>query len=43
MEFSENVLEGLKVAASSDVSDKLFASLLSRTLQNPIASSEEGK
>ena len=42
MELSEAVVEGLKVAGSSSLSDQLFRSLLSRAVQVSPTSSDEG-
>lgn len=42
MELSEAVLEGLKVAGSSSVSDELFSSLLSRAFSVSQTSIDEG-
>ena len=41
MECSETVLEGLKVAASASVSDQLFTTLLSRTIQEDTVDVDE--
>ena len=45
MELSEAVVEGLKVAGSSSLSDQLFHSLLSRAIEvSPTSSrSDEGR
>ena len=42
MELSEAVVEGLKVAGSSSLSDHLFHSLLSRAVEVSPTSSDEG-
>ena len=42
MELSEAVLEGLKVAGSSSLSDQLFTSLLSFAVKVSPASLDEG-
>ena len=42
MELSESVLEGLKVAGSSSVSDQLFTSMLSRAVDLSKSNMDEG-
>ena len=43
MELSESVMEGLKVAASSSLSDQLFGFLLSHAADVSTSSLDDGK